>query len=119
MSGREDAIGRYVDNNLLTFKLTLRHLNRSHLVGAEAALLHIDGMVCPSCGLVVLNALLDLEGVVLTEVLWERGVVTVAYNPAFVSSEQLLQAIVTAGSDRWHYHAHLLGTLPASDVVSL
>ncbi len=104
-------------SNLQTFSLTSRRLERAQLLGAEAALLGIDGMVCSLCALNVLSALFHVKGVFITEVLWERGRATVAYNPTMVRSEQLLQAVTQAGDDRWHYHPYLLSTLPAGDVL--
>lgn len=84
---------------------------------AQAALLSIDGMVCSVCALNVVNALFELNGVFITEVLWAQGKATVAYDPARVNAKQLLQAVSTAGNGTWHYHPHLLSTMPAHAVL--
>lgn len=92
-------------------------LKSNELREAEAALLSINGMGCSICGLNVLGALFDLEGVFITEVIWAQGRATVAYNPAVVRSEDLLQAVATAGRGRWQYHAYLLSKMPAQAVL--
>lgn len=104
--------------NTPTFHLTSTFVKPERLRGAEAALLSIDGMVCSICALNVLGALLGLEGVLLTEVFWEHGQATVAYNPTLVRSDQLVDAVAQAGRDKWHYQAHLLNTMPATEALT-
>lgn len=105
--------------NSRTSNLNPAQLTRRQLRDAEAALLSIDGMVCSVCALNVLGALFDLDGVFVTEVLWQQGKATVAYNPALVQSKQLTEAVATAGRGRWRYRAHVLSTMPANDVLTV
>lgn len=108
-----------VQTNPRNFNLTPTCLKRSQLREAEAALLSIDGMVCSVCALNVLGALFCLDGVYVTEVLWQQGKATVAYNPALVQSQQLIEAVATAGRGQWRYRAHVLSTMSANDVLTV
>jgi copper chaperone CopZ len=105
--------------NPCNFSLSSTRLKRSQLREAEAALLSIDGMVCSVCALNVLGVLFALDGVFVTEVLWQQGKATVAYNPALVQSKQLTEAVATAGGGQWRYRAHVLSTLPVHDVLTV
>jgi copper chaperone CopZ len=100
--------------------LVHKPLNPRTLLTARAALLSVPGMDCPVCALRVLKGLCNLKGVVLAEVLPERGRATVAYDPRQVTPEHLEQAVADAGNgSRCHYFAHVLSTLPARDVLTV
>ncbi len=60
----------------------------------------IDGMHCASCGLLIDNALDDLDGVVSTHTSLRSGRCTVVVDPDRCRPEQIRTTIAAAG-----YHA--------------
>ncbi len=71
---------------------------------AEATVtqLAIGGMGCPNCAYRVQNSILTLHGVIDAQVNHLTGAATVRYNPAMVTTEQLVQAVTLAGGDGRH-----------------
>ncbi len=75
----------------------------------EEVLLAVWGMGCPNCTARVRNSLVSLQGVVDARVDHNMGMAQVAYNPTLVSTDDLVAAVVRAGSDGRHeYGAKLL-----------
>ena len=85
-------------------------LEQQALDRAQFALLLVQGMGCPNCARRVHNGLLALDGVLAVDVVLERGLAQVLYDPEQVSPIALLPAVAAAGNDgRHHYAAQLLG----------
>jgi len=61
--------------------------------------LKVEGMTCGHCKAAVENALRQLSGVVAAEVDLGKKTVTVNYDPAQVSVEQMKEAIAEEGYD--------------------
>lgn len=59
--------------------------------------LTITGMHCASCGLLIDEELEDLDGVRRATTNTRRGTATIDYDPALVSTDQLLAAVTAAG----------------------
>ncbi|NOX61881.1 MAG: heavy-metal-associated domain-containing protein [Chloroflexi bacterium] len=85
-------------------------LDQQALERAQFALLFVQGMGCPTCARRVHNGLLALDGVLAVDVVLERGLAQVLYDPAQINPTALLPAVTNAGNDgRHHYTAQLLG----------
>lgn len=94
-------------------------LDRQALENAQAAILGVAGMGCPTCATRVRNGLLQLDGVLLAQIFLEQGVAAVAFDARQVSAGDLLTAIGAAGNDgRHHYAARILNTVPAADAFT-
>ena len=92
-----------------------KSLDQSDLEGAVAAYLAVSGMGCPNCATRVSNGLLGLEGVLAVHVDLKQGLAVTAYDPEFVSPEDLIQAVANAGRDgRHHYGAQFIQQVPIS-----
>ena len=63
----------------------------------ETLITKIDGMHCGSCVAGVEKALIQVNGVQSAAVYLEAGQATVTYDPAYVSTADLVSAVVTAG----------------------
>ncbi|MDE1941644.1 MAG: heavy-metal-associated domain-containing protein [Betaproteobacteria bacterium] len=61
--------------------------------------LNVHGMTCGGCVSSVKRALANLPGVRQTDVSLEKNQASIDYDPAQVSSEQLMAAIRDAGYD--------------------
>ena len=95
-------------------------LDKNAITTAQAAFLSVHGMGCPRCATRVRNGLLLQEGVVFSDVILERGMAVVAYDPERVTPDHLIAAVANAGNDgRHNYQATLLQTVPASQVFHL
>ncbi len=82
---------------------------------AMVVYLAVRGIGCPRCAMRVRNGLLSLEDVLFVEVLMEPGLAIVAYNPERVTTDDLVRAVATAGSDDRHrYRAREVGQVPAT-----
>ena len=78
------------------------------LQSVTSALLTVEGMGCPSCAARVRNSLLTLTGVVEAQVLLDRALVDVTYNPHLADIPALVNAVARAGGDGRHeYRAHV------------
>ncbi len=74
-----------------------------------SALLAVEGMGCPNCAARVRNSLLTLTGVVEAQVLLDRALVDVTYNPHLADIRALVNAVAQAGGDGRHeYAAHVI-----------
>ena len=74
-----------------------------------SALLAVEGLGCPNCAARVRNSLLTLTGVVEAQVLLERALVDVTYNPHLADIPALVNAVAQAGGDGRHeYSAHVI-----------
>ena len=129
--GVENAIPPdYPDQMEITVNATLdenchvepveKPLERQALAGAQVAYLAVEGMGCPRCAMRVRNGLLNLEGVLLAEVMLDRGIAAAAHDPDLVKSEDLVQAVAAAGDDgRHHYRARIVNSVPAAQGLAL
>ena len=63
----------------------------------ETALLDVSGMTCASCAVTVKTALRKVDGVSAGEVDVKADRVTVTYDPAKASADQIAQAVTHAG----------------------
>jgi copper chaperone CopZ len=98
----------------------VKALDRAALDKSLTAVLAIDGMGCPRCAIRVRNGLLRLEGVVLVDVLLERGVAGVAYDPERVTPQALTEAVAAAGNDSHHvYRAEFIQNIPTAQAWNL
>jgi copper chaperone CopZ len=75
------------------------------LESADVAYLAVSGMGCPRCAMRVNNSLLNLDGVLLSEVILENGLAAVAYDRGRVTPADLVQAVSEAGNDGHHHYA--------------
>ncbi len=90
-------------------------LDHQSLADADLAYMAVWGMGCPRCAMRVRNGLLNLEGVILADVILEKGIAAAAYDPDKVTPEDLEQAVAAAGNDgRHHYQARIIDRIPAS-----
>jgi len=95
-------------------------LDKEALKSAMAAYFGVSGMGCQNCAARVRNGLLGVEGVLLSDVFLEKNVAVAAYDPAMVTTEDMLNAVTAAGNDgRHHYEAQLLKQVPALDAIVL
>lgn len=95
-------------------------LDQAVLAGADAAYLAVWGMGCPRCATRVRNGLLGLDGVLLAEVFLEMGFAAVAFDPQSVATEDLINAVSSAGDDaRHHYAAEVLRVGAASQMLRI
>ena len=95
-------------------------LDREALASSQVAFLAVWGMGCPRCAMRVHNGLLRLDGVLLVEVMLERGLAGVAYIPAQVEPSDLVHAVAEAGNDgRHHYQAEVVKVVPAAEALTL
>lgn len=91
-------------------------LDKQALESAQAAILGVAGMGCPTCAMRVRNGLLQLDGVLLTQIFLEQGVAAVAFDDGRIAADALVAAVGAAGNDgRHHYVAHILHTMPANE----
>lgn len=96
-----------------------KSLDRQALATAQAAILGVAGMGCPTCAMRVRNGLLQLDGVLVAQVLLERGLAAVAFDERRVAVDDLVSAVGAAGNDgRHHYVAQLLNTMPATEAFT-
>lgn len=87
---------------------------------ANAAILGVGGMGCPTCAMRVRNSLLRLDGVLRAEVFLKPGIATVAFDGPRVALNDLVAAVGAAGNDgRHNYVAHLLNTMAATEAFTL
>ncbi len=85
---------------------------------ALVAYLGVGGMGCPRCAMRVRNALLQLDGVILAEVILEQSLALAAYDPERITPDDLMVAVAGAGNDGRHrYWAQLLTVVPAGEVL--
>ena len=78
---------------------------------AETAFLLVRGMGCPRCAIRVRNGLLQIEGVVAAEVVLERLLAKVWYDPKVLERENLAALLPAMTADgRHNYSAQLLVT---------
>ena len=85
----------------------------------ELALLSISGMGCSNCANRVRNSLLSVYGVVDAYVDHTAGIAQVSFNPNLGTYEELISAVIHAGSDGRHvYQARLLATALTSPVLT-
>ncbi len=74
-----------------------------------SALLAVEGMGCPNCAARVRNSLLTLTGVVDAQILLDRALADVTYNPQLADIPALVKAVARAGGDGRHeYRAHVI-----------
>jgi copper chaperone CopZ len=92
-----DANGCHVDP-------IIKQPTSTELDRTRSTYLAIRGMGCPTCARRVSNALLRLTGVTQAIVDHTEGMAQVSYNPAIVTSEQLIWAVATAGGDANHQY---------------
>lgn len=79
------------------------------LAQAETVFLLVRGMGCPACALRVRNALLQIEGVVAADVVLNRDLARVWYDPSVTKPEVLTARLPAVADDaRHHYTAHLI-----------
>lgn len=79
------------------------------LAEAATAFFLISGMGCSTCATRVRNGLLQIEGVVAADVILNRHLARVWYNPEVLQPESLPARLPAVTADgRHHYTAHLL-----------
>jgi copper chaperone CopZ len=79
------------------------------LAEAETAFFLVSGMGCPTCAMRVHNGLLQIEGVVAADVILNRHLAKVWYDPQVLQPEVLAARLPAVTADgRHHYTAHLL-----------
>ena len=79
------------------------------LAQAEMAFFLVSGMGCPTCAMRVRNGLLQIGGVVAVEVILDRHLAKVWYDPDELQPETLAARLPALTADgRHHYTAHLL-----------
>jgi copper chaperone CopZ len=64
---------------------------------ARTLTLHIEGMHCASCGLVIDEQLDDLEGVLSSRTSVRKGISTVVFDADRCSPTKITEAIASAG----------------------
>ena len=95
-------------------------VDREALASSQVAFLAVWGMGCPRCAMRVHNGLLGVDGVLLVEVMLERGMAGVAYDPEQVDPSDLPQAVAKAGNDgHHHYQAEVVKVVPAAEALAL
>jgi copper chaperone CopZ len=93
-------------------------LDRDALAYAQIAYLAVSGMGCPRCATRVNNSLLRLDGVLLSEIVLEKCLAVVAYDPEMATLSDLIQAVADAGNDGRHcYAARILVQMPAREAL--
>lgn len=65
--------------------------------GIETAILHIEGMSCPSCTTTVTRALHNTEGVMRAEVTYTPPQAVVHYDPSLTGIDALIKAVMDTG----------------------
>jgi copper chaperone CopZ len=94
-------------------------LDQDALNKSLTAVLAVDGWL-PALRMRVRNGLLRLEGIVLVDVLLERGVAGVAYDPERVTTQALTEAVAAAGNDSHHvYRAEFIQNIPTAQAWNL
>ena len=79
------------------------------LAEAETAFFLVSGMGCPTCAMRVRNGLLQIEGVVAADVILNRHLAKVWYDPEVLQPESLAVRLPAMTADGRHqYTAHLL-----------
>ena len=68
-------------------------------------MLKITGMTCPKCAAGIKNSLTKLKGVKTADVNLDKGCALVAFDPAQVSTKQLVATIDKAGGDSHTFKA--------------
>jgi copper chaperone CopZ len=74
----------------------------NELQNLRVAFLDVWGMGCPNCATRVQNSLLLVDGVADARVDHRIGKAQVAFNPAIVTDDDLVAAVVRAGGDGRH-----------------
>jgi len=93
-------------------------LDTTALSTARAAYLNVWGMGCPRCAMRVRNGLLGLEHVLYADVFLEDSLAIAAYDPEYITIDDLVRAVAAAGNDgRHNYQATVLGQVPASEAL--
>ncbi len=93
----------------------VKPLDQAALEQSLTAVLAVSGMGCPRCAMRVRNSILQLDGVVLVDVILERGLAGVAYDPGKVTTGDLTQAVAAAGNDGHHvYRAEFVQNIPSA-----
>ncbi|MEI6691594.1 MAG: heavy-metal-associated domain-containing protein [Chlorobium sp.] len=59
--------------------------------------IQVSGMNCPSCEMLVREALEDLEGIIDADASHQKGIVTVDYDPKLVSIATITMVIEKQG----------------------
>lgn len=59
--------------------------------------LMVDGMHCKSCATLIEDALLEIDGVNEVDVLWEKGIVKVDFDPNKADLDAIKTAIMAEG----------------------
>ena len=96
-----------------------KSVDKTALQTADAAFLGVSGMGCPRCATRVRNGLVMQKGVIYVDVYLENGVAAVAYDPAEVTTDDLITAVAHSGNDgRHHYQAQILQTMTAREAFS-
>ena len=84
-------------------------VSQQQLAEAERAFLLVRGMGCPRCAMRVRNGLLQMEGVVAADVILERNLAKVWYDPGVLHPQNLTAYLPALTADgRHHYTAQLL-----------
>jgi len=65
--------------------------------GARRETLHVDGMWCASCGLVLEDALMDVDGVLDAEVSYAGSMARVTWDPTITSTEDITERVGMLG----------------------
>lgn len=87
---------------------------------ATTAYLEVWNMDCSHCGIWVRNALLQLDGVFIVDVLLKYGIVAVTYDPVRLNIGNLLRVVAVVGKDVCRYYgAALIGEEPAVQALHL
>ncbi len=87
---------------------------------AMTAYLEVWNMDCSHCGIWVRNALLQLDGVFIADVLLKYGIVAVTYDPARLTTDDLFEVVAAVGKDVCRYYgASLIGEEPAVQALHL
>ncbi len=95
-------------------------LDRKSLESATTAYFSVHNMRCEHCAHWVRNGLLKREGVLLVDVFYRQGIAAATYDPALISTHDLLQAITQAGQAICHnYGAEFIGQEPAIRALHL
>lgn len=94
-------------------------LDEAAIENAKAAYLAVWGMGCPRCAMRVRNGLLSLEHVLFADVFLEKGLAIAAYDPEWISTDDLIMAVAMAGNDgRHNYWAKIVGQVPAAEALN-
>ena len=74
-----------------------RKASIARVSGARRETLHVDGMWCASCGLVLEDALMDLDGVLEAEVSYAGSLARVTWDPAITSTDDITARVGMLG----------------------